>query len=166
MPSSIGQIINQYLFGVPMTPLKVVNGAIEHMQWTNFLKILAAYTCSYSSGSFTGTLVGASGVTGTFQYRIIGNMAYITVPSNITAASGSNNFSITGIPTVLVTATSMVITGVAAEDNSAFSINTNLSTGTANTWTLGNQLTGGTTGWSTVGTKGILAQTFSFPLDA
>lgn len=165
MPSSIGQIINQYLFGVPLQPLKVENGTVDHRQWTNFLKVLAAFTCSYTSGSFTATLNGASSVTGTINYRIIGNMAYIVIPSSIIGASGGTVFTILGIPTQLVTASSQTVAGIAVEDNSVLTNVANLTTGTANTWTLGKALSGGASGWTAANNKGILAQQFSFPLD-
>jgi hypothetical protein len=171
MPSSLGQIINQYLFKVPQSPLKIEDnhgnllGRLNLLDFQNFLKILAAWTCSYTEGTFTGTLVGASNVTGTFFYRIIGNMAFVTLLTAITGAGSTTGFQITGVPIQLQTTSSQTVVAVVCEDNSVVTNTTNLVTGTSSTWTLGKALTGGSASWTAANTKGILPQTFEFPLD-
>lgn len=171
MGTTFGSTVNPQIIAVPLGPFSLHDlkektiGHINFTDWNRFLKILGAYTCSYISGSFTGTLNGVSGTTGTITYRIIGKMAFISITTAITGPSSATTFTITGVPSVLTTATSQTITSLAVEDSGTNTTTASLITGTSTTWTLRLGIAGGTSVWSATGTKGILAQNFSFPLD-
>ena len=163
MTIAVGKTVNPNLVKLIIRPLTITDGQIVPLDWLNFITQLASVTPRYQEGSFTCGTTGLSGATGTIEYRICGNLCFITIPTSITGASSSTGFTITGFPSLIQPLNSPTIKSIVCEDNTAFTSTTTASF-SGGTLTLGNTLSGGTAGWSAVGTKGISAQTFCYPL--
>lgn len=116
------------------------------------------------TGSFTITLTGMSaGTTGTVNYRILpdGRTVYVWVSAAITGTSNTTAMTGTGVPAILTTTTSKVLT-LRLEDNTVVQLGC-LTTGTSTTWTFGSTVTNTT--FTGSGTKGLPITAFSFTLD-
>lgn len=165
MTIKFGFTVNPDLITLPLRAPKVNPHHIDEFDWMKYQKQLASVTPRYREGSFTGTIPGATNATGTIEYRIIGFIAFISIPSNITGAGSTTGFTVTGVPDILVTKTSYRVVAPLCEDNSVITNITNMVTGTSNTWTFGKALTGGVASWTAANTKGLIAQSgFWFPL--
>src|SRR6185436_9013273 len=62
-----------------------------------------SYSIAGSPSSFTGTLSGMTGaVTGTFKYRVLGNVVTLWIDSNVTGTSNAAGMNLTGMPSEIL----------------------------------------------------------------
>lgn len=118
-------------------------------------------------GTFTGTLSGASGATGTINYQRIGNMARLWAVNPITGASSSTAFSITGLPAIVSPANQYLTeVNINYQDNSAIAAaQAVVLTGTVTFLKLSAFNAASSSGWTAAGTKGIgTGWTISYPV--
>lgn len=70
------------------------------------------------TGTFTGTLTGATGGSGTVRYARNGDMVTLTFPT-ITGTSNSTAHTITGVPTSIIPANAQICVGVTHNNSTA-----------------------------------------------
>lgn len=107
-----------------------------------------------STASFTGTLTGASGASGTVNYAMEpdGKSFKAWAPSSIAGTSTITAMTMTGVPAALVSTTSKFET-INLENNSVAILGV-VQTGTSTTWTFG---TPGLSGFTSSNLKGLFA---------
>lgn len=116
-----------------------------------------------STGSFTITLTGMTGTTtGTTNYAIgpDGKTTSVWFVNSILGTSNANTMTGTGVPAVLTASVNRLYT-LRLEDNSVGVLGC-ISTVNSTTWTFGQSVPGGTGGFTSSGTKGVVAATALF----
>jgi len=123
-----------------------------------------------ASGSFTLTLTGfSSNPSGTVNWRIIqGRLAVITLYTDITGTSNATTMTGTGIPIAIQPVNTIVNTSVAIRDGGNGAQGGQVVIPNSSTWTFGNAppIISGSfpRSFTSSGSKGLFAQTFTYPL--
>lgn len=124
-----------------------------------------------ASGSFTLTLTGGSaGGTGTVNWRIIqGRLAVVTLYADLLETSNATTLTGTGVPAALQPNTTVMLSALAVRDGGVGAIGGQVSIPSASgTWTFGNAAptiaSSFPKAWTNTGSKGLLAQSFTYPL--
>lgn len=120
-----------------------------------------------AQGTFTGTLNGASGATGTINYQRVGNMVRLWATNPITGTGSTTSFTITGLPAVILpTNTYVTEVNLNYQDNSVIAAAIGVASGSGLSFQkLSAFNASSSVGWTAAGTKGIsTGWTMSYPI--
>lgn len=165
MTIKFGQTVHYSLIKLPTIVPRTASGeSLDALDMHQFILQIASVTPSYQEGNFTAGTTGASGATGTIEFRLVSNLCFLTIPTAITGTGSTTGFTITGLPSLIQPGNSPTIVAPLCEDNNVVTNITN-ATFSGSTIVFGKALTGGTTSWTAANTKGLLAQTLVYPLN-
>lgn len=100
MSTAFGSTVNTDIVKIPFHTLRVTDGkTLNAEDWNTFILKLGAFTTSYHEFPWTGTLTGcATSPTLTINTNLMGKNCFVTIESDLTAASNSTACTVTGMP--------------------------------------------------------------------
>ena len=147
-------IINQS--GTALSANQIVAGGVTAVFYYNGNWLLTSATGSIpQSGTFAATVVGGSTAPLTCSYSLSGQTVNINIPY-CAFTSTSNQFYLTGLPTILQPASNKVLPLAIMQNNGTYVYTASVALGGLfGTGDIGFLLNASTSGWTATGTKGV-----------